>query len=124
MVIGLSVQCRGWLALFFDHLVAAAMALVLLEGLSGMAGTVAGAPALGLGDPAGGSRWCLARCCRHCSRHGSGHVERSLGREPGSGRRLQPRQAFAFGPFIAWGSGWSGSGCRLVVGAWQQLLGF
>ena len=116
----------GWTVLA-DHLVAAAMALVLLEGVRGMAERLLGQPTLGLGDAklaALGSTWLGAAGIAVAMSLAtlSGAVVGSLGRVSG---RLQPRQAFAFGPFIAlgiwlvwlWGADWWWK-------QWQQLLGF
>ena len=50
VVIGLLCSAGAGWPVLADHLVAAAMALVLLEGLSGMAERLLGQPALGLGD--------------------------------------------------------------------------
>ena len=101
----------GWTFLA-DHLVAASMALVLLEGLSGMAERLLGQPALGLGDAklaALGGAWLGAVGIDVAMALAtlSGAVVGSLGRVSG---RLQPRQAFALVPSSHWGTGWSGSG--------------
>ena len=127
VVIGLLGSAGAGWAVLADHLVAAAMALVLLEGLSGMAERLLGQPALGLGDAklaALGGAWLGAAGIAVAMALAtlSGAVVGSLGRVSG---RLQPRQAFAFGPFIAlgiwlvwlWGADWWWE-------QWQQLLGF
>ena len=127
VVIGLLGSAGAGWAVLADHLVAAAMALVLLEGLSGMAERLLGQPALGLGDAkmaALGGAWLGAAGIAVAMALAtlSGAVVGSLGWVSG---RLQPRQAFAFGPFIAlgiwlvwlWGADWWWK-------QWQQLLGF
>lgn len=90
---------------WLNHLVAAAAALLVMEGLSALAERLLGQPALGLGDAklaALGGAWlglagisaamALAVC--------SGAIIGLLGRISG---RLGPRQPFPFGPFIALG---------------------
>ena len=105
VVLGLLLSAVGWMPLLANHLVAACIALVGLEALSAMAERLLGQPALGLGDAklaAMGGAWlgltgigvALALAVT------IGAVFGSLGRLSG---RLQPRQAFAFGPFIALG---------------------
>ena len=101
VVIGLLGSAgAGWIVLT-DHLVAAAMALVLLEVLSGMAERLLVQPALGLRDAklaALGGAWLGAAGMALATL--SGAMVGSLCRASG---RLQPRQAFAFGPSIALG---------------------
>ena len=127
VVIGLLCSAGAGWPVLADHLVAAAMALVLLEGLSGMAERLMGQPALGLGDAklaALGGAWLGAAGIAAAMALAtlSGALVGSLGRVSG---RLQPRQAFAFGPFIALGIWlvWL-RGADWWWEQWQQLLGF
>lgn len=127
VVLGLLFSAgAGWTVLG-DHLVAAALALVLLEGLSGMAERILGQPALGLGDAklaALGGAWLGAAGIAVAMALATlaGAVVGSVGRVSG---RLQPRQAFAFGPFIALGIWlvWL-RGADWWWEQWQRLLGF
>ena len=76
MVLGLLVRTAAGIPVLASHLIAAVLALLLLEGLSALAERLLGKPALGLGDAK------LA----------------ALG-----GSWLGPREPFPFGPFIALG---------------------
>ena len=105
LVLGLLVSCSGGPVLLADHLIAAAVALLALEGLSALAERWLGQPALGLGDAklaAMGGAWLglsgigMAMALAVTS----GAIVGLLGRVSG---RLKPRQAFPFGPFIALG---------------------
>ena len=105
LVLGLLLSSTGGVALLVSHLMAAAAALLLLEGLSALAERCLGQPALGLGDAklaalggawlgGGGIAAALAIAVL------SGAIFGCVGRVSG---RLRARQAFAFGPFIALG---------------------
>jgi len=88
-----------------NHLLAASAALLVMEGLSATAERIIGQPALGLGDAklsAMGGAWLgLAGIAAAMAiAVFSGAVVGLGGRISG---RLQPRQAFPFGPFIALG---------------------
>jgi len=102
---GLLFSLSGGSALLADHLIGAAVALLVLEGLSALAERLLGQPALGLGDAklaAMGGAWLgLAGVSAAMALAvTSGAVVGGLGRLSG---RLQARQAFPFGPFIAIG---------------------
>ena len=102
---GLLLSAAAGIPLLADHLVAASLALLTLEGLSALGERVLGQPALGLGDAklaAMGGAWLglpgiVAAMAVAVM---SGAVVGSLARLTG---RLQARQAFPFGPFIALG---------------------
>ena len=98
----------GWSkgsALLLDHLLAAAAALIAMEGLSFLAKKLIGQPALGLGDAklaAMVGAWlglngvAMAMTLAIISGAAVGLIGRLAG-------QLQPRQPFPFGPFIAFG---------------------
>lgn len=105
LVLGILLSSSGGVVLLADHLMAAAAALLVLEGLSALAERCLGQPALGLGDAklaALGGAWLggVGVAAALALAVMSGAVVGALGRLTG---RLQPRQAFAFGPFIAMG---------------------
>ena len=105
LVLGLLLSSTGGVALLANHLMAATAALLVLEGLSALAKRWLGQPALGLGDAklaALGGAW--LGCGGIAAALGlavlTGAIVGCAGRLTG---RLQARQAFAFGPFIALG---------------------
>ena len=80
VVLGLLVSTAAGIAVLANHLIAAVLALLLLEGLSALAERLLGQPALGLGDAKlaalGGAwlgpgasqrRWPLLLCREHWS---------------------------------------------------------
>ncbi|CAI8166798.1 MAG: prepilin peptidase [Prochlorococcus sp.] len=92
-------------ALMLDHLLATAAALLAMEGLSAIAEKLIGQPALGLGDAklaAMGGAWLGLSGISMAIWLAvfSGALVGLAGRLTG---RLQPKQAFPFGPFIASG---------------------
>ena len=105
LVLGLLLSAAAGIPVLADHLVAASLALLTLEGLSALGERVLGQPALGLGDAklaAMGGAWLglpgiVAAMAVAVM---SGAIVGSLARLTG---RLQARQAFPFGPFIALG---------------------
>ena len=125
--LGLLLSCFGGAPLFADHLVAAAASLLLLEGISALAERLLGQPALGLGDAklaALGAGWLGAAGITAAMALAvmAGAIVGSVGRLSG---RLQRRQPFAFGPFIALGIWlvWL-LGPMWWWEQWQRLLGF
>ena len=125
--LGLLLSCFGGAPLFADHLVAAAASLLLLEGISALAERLLGQPALGLGDAklaALGAAWLGAAGITAAMALAvmAGAIVGSVGRLSG---RLQRRQPFAFGPFIALGIWlvWL-LGPMWWWEQWQRLLGF
>ena len=126
LVLGLALSSTGGAGLLADHLIAACAALLLLEGLSALAERCLGQPALGLGDAklaALGGAWLGAAGIAAALAIAvmTGAAVGAVGRLTG---RLQPRQAFAFGPFIALGIWlvWL-TGPLWWWRAWWQLLG-
>ena len=105
LVLGLLLSAAAGIPLLADHLVAASLALLTLEGLSALGERLMGQPALGLGDAklaAMGGAWLglpgiVAAMALAVM---SGAIVGSFARLTG---RLQARQAFPFGPFIALG---------------------
>ena len=105
LVLGLLLSATGGMPLLANHLIAAALALLSLEGLSALAERLLGQPALGLGDAklaAMGGAWLgvTGIAVAMALAVFMGAVFGSIGRLSG---RLQARQAFPFGPFIALG---------------------
>ena len=102
---GLLLSATGGMPLLANHLIAATLALLCLEGLSALAERLLGQPALGLGDAklaAMGGAWLgvTGIAVAMALAVFMGAVVGSIGRVSG---RLQARQAFPFGPFIALG---------------------
>ena len=110
VVLGLLVSTAAGIPLLVSHLIAAVLALLLLEGLSALAERLLGQPALGLGDAklaALGGAWL-----------GPGASQRQwplrLSREPWSEAPLVSAAGWAPGnrspsvPSLPWASGWSG----------------
>ena len=112
----------GGAELAFRHLIAAGSALLVLEGVSGLAERLLGQPALGLGDAklaAMGGAWLgpsgigMAMLLAIFAGAVIGSIARLAG-------RLGPREPFPFGPFIA-----AGIWLVWLQGAewwWQQWL--
>ena len=105
VLLGLLLSAAGGLPLLAGHLIAAGVALLVLEQLSALAERILGQPALGLGDAklaAMGGAWLGLTGITAAMALAviSGAVVGSIGRVSG---RLQPRQPFPFGPFIALG---------------------
>ena len=105
VISGLLLSLSGGVSLVADHVIGAALALLVLEGLSGLAERVIGQPALGLGDAklaAMGGAWLGFQGIAVAMAIAvfSGAVVGSIGRFTG---RLKARQAFPFGPYIALG---------------------
>ena len=105
LVLGLLVSSIAGVSVLAAHLIAAVLALLLLEGLSALAERLLGQPALGLGDAklaALGGAWLglggIAAAMAIAITAGAvvGGVARLSG-------RLGPREPFPFGPFIALG---------------------
>ena len=126
LVLGLALSSIGGAGLLADHLIAASAALLLLEGLSALAERCLGQPALGLGDAklaALGGAWLGAAGIAAALAIAvmTGAAVGAVGHLTG---RLRPRQAFAFGPFIALGIWlvWL-TGPLWWWRAWWQLLG-
>ena len=110
LLLGLALSASAGIPVLANHLIAACLALVLMESISALAERVLGQPALGLGDAklaAMGGAWLGAAGIAAAMALAvvAGALLGSAGRLSG---RLQPRQAFPFGPFIALGIGWSG----------------
>ena len=104
VLLGLLLSAAGGLPLA-GHLIAAGVALLVLEQLSALAERILGQPALGLGDAklaAMGGAWLGLTGITAAMALAviSGALVGSIGRVSG---RLQPRQPFPFGPFIALG---------------------
>lgn len=126
LVIGLLFSGAAGVPLLADHLIAAALALLSLEGLSALGERLLGQPALGLGDAklaALGGAWLglpgIAAAMAVAVITGA--VIGSIARLTG---RLEARQAFPFGPFIALGIWlvWL-AGPIWWWDQWQTLLG-
>ena len=126
LVIGLMFSSAAGVPLLADHLIAASLALLSLEGLSALGERLLGQPALGLGDAklaALGGAWLglpgIAAAMAVAVITGA--VIGSIARLTG---RLQARQAFPFGPFIALGIWlvWL-AGPIWWWDQWQSLLG-
>ena len=105
LVLGLLVSTLGGVSGVATHLIAAVLALLLLEGLSALAERLLGQPALGLGDAklaALGGAWLgpggIAAAMAIAI--AAGAVVGSIARLTG---QLGPREPFPFGPFIALG---------------------
>jgi leader peptidase (prepilin peptidase)/N-methyltransferase len=105
VVLGLFVSMLGGVSVLATHLIAAVLALLLLEGLSALAERILGQPALGLGDAklaALGGAWlglggiAAAMAIAIAAGAAVGGVARLTG-------HLGPREPFPFGPFIALG---------------------
>ena len=105
VVLGLLVSTAAGIAVLANHLIAAVLALLLLEGLSALAERLLGQPALGLGDAklaALGGAWlgpggiAAAMAIAIAAGAAVGGTARLSG-------RLGPREPFPFGPFIALG---------------------
>lgn len=105
VVLGLLVSTAAGIPVLASHLIAAVLALLLLEGLSALTERLLGQPALGLGDAklaALGGAWL-----------GPGGIAAAMALAVVSGAlvgstarlsgRLGPREPFPFGPFIALG---------------------
>ena len=126
VLLGLVLSAAGGLPLLAGHLIAAGLALLVLEQLSALAERILGQPALGLGDAklaALGGAWLGLTGITAAMALAviSGAVIGSIGRVSG---RLQPRQPFPFGPFIAMGIWlvWL-TGPLWWWEQWQSLLG-
>ena len=126
VVLGLLVSTAAGIPVLASHLIAAVLALLLLEGLSALAERLLGQPALGLGDAklaALGGAWLgpggIAAAMAIAITAGA-----VVGGGARLGGRLVPREPFPFGPFIA-----SGIWLVLLTGplwwwrAWLMLLG-
>ena len=105
LVLGLLVSSGAGISVLASHLIAAVLALLLLEGLSALAERLLGQPALGLGDAklaALGGAWLGPRGIAAAMAIAivSGALVGSTAR---LGGRLGPRQPFPFGPFMALG---------------------
>ena len=105
LVLGVLVSSVAGVSVLAAHLIAAVLALLLLEGLSALAERLLGQPALGLGDAklaALGGAWLgpggIAAAMAIAITAGAvvGGTARLSG-------RLGPREPFPFGPFIALG---------------------
>ena len=105
LVLGVLVSSVAGIPAFASHLIAAVLALLLLEGLSALAERLLGQPGLGLGDAklaALGGAWlgpggiAAAMALAVVSGALAGGTARLSG-------RLGPREPFPFGPFIALG---------------------
>ena len=126
VLIGAVISICGGPGLLSDHLMAAVLALLLLEGFSFLAEKLIGQPALGLGDAklaALGGAWLgmIGIAVAMGLAVVSGAVVGCLGRLCG---QLGPRQPFPFGPFIALGLWmvWL-TGPLWWWDQWQGLLG-
>ena len=84
------VSTAAGIAVLANHLIAAVLALLLLEGLSALAERLLGQPSLGPGGIAAAMALAVV----------SGALVGSTARLSG---RLGPREPFPFGPFIALG---------------------
>ena len=126
LVLGLLVSTAAGIPVLASHLIAAVLALLLLEGLSALAERLLGQPALGLGDAklaALGGAWL-----------GPGGIAAAMALAVVSGAlfgstarlsgRLGPREPFPFGPFIALGIWlvWL-TGPQWWWSTWLMLLG-
>ena len=126
VVLGLLVSTAAGIPVLASHLIAAVLALLLLEGLSALAERLLGQPALGLGDAklaALGGAWL-----------GPGGIAAAMALAVVSGAlvgsaarlsgRLGPREPFPFGPFIALGIWlvWL-TGPQWWWNTWVMLLG-
>ena len=105
LVLGLVLSAAAGIPVLADHLIAACLALLLMESISALAERLLGQPALGLGDAklaAMGGAWLGAAGIAAAMALAifAGALFGAAGRLSG---RLQPRQAFPFGPFIALG---------------------
>ena len=105
LVLGVLVSSVAGVSVLAAHLIAAVLALLLLEGLSALAERLLGQPALGLGDAklaALGGAWLgpggIAAAMAIAIMAGA--VVGGMARLSG---RLGPREPFPFGPFIALG---------------------
>ena len=105
VLLGLLVSTAAGISVLASHLIAAVLALLLLEGLSALAEHLLGQPALGLGDAklaALGGAWLgpggIAAAMAIAI--AAGAVVGGMARLSG---RLGPREPFPFGPFIALG---------------------
>ena len=105
LVLGVLVSSVAGVSVLAAHLIAAVLALLLLEGLSALAERLLGQPALGLGDAklaALGGAWLgpggIAAAMAIAITAGA--VVGGMARLSG---RLGPREPFPFGPFIALG---------------------
>ncbi|MED5321506.1 MAG: A24 family peptidase [Cyanobacteriota bacterium] len=126
VVLGLLVSTAADIPVLASHLIAAVLALLLLESLSALAERLMGQPALGLGDAklaALGGAWL-----------GHGGIAAAMalavvsgalvGRTARLSGRLGPREPFPFGPFIAlciWLVWLTGPQCWWNT--WVMLLG-
>ena len=126
LVIGLLFSGAAGVPFLADHLIAAALALLSLEGLSALGERLLGQPALGLGDAklaALGGAWLGLPGVAAAMAVAviTGAVIGSIARLTG---RLEARQAFPFGPFIALGIWlvWL-AGPIWWWDQWQTLLG-
>ena len=126
VVLGLLVSTAAGIPVLASHLIAAVLALLLLEALSALAERLLGQPALGLGDAklaALGGAWlgpagiAAAMAIAIVSGALVGGTARLMG-------RLGPREPFPFGPFIALGIWlvWL-TGALWWWQAWLQLSG-
>ena len=126
---GLMAAIAGWTSpgdRLFDHLLAAAAGLLILEGLSALAEWLIGQPALGLGDAklaavAGAWLGLAGLGMAMGLAVTSGAVFGGLARLTG---RLKAREPFPFGPFIALGLWlvWF-AGPQWWWSRWMTLLG-
>ena len=105
LVLDLLVSTAAGIPVLASHLIAAVLALLLLEGLSALVERLLGQPGLGLGDAklaALGGAWlgpggiAAAMALAVVSGALAGGTARLSG-------RLGPREPFPFGPFIALG---------------------
>ena len=105
LVLGVLVSSVAGVSVLAAHLIAAVLALLLLEGLSALAERLLGQPALGLGDAklaALGGAWLGPEgiAAAMAIAITAGAVVGGTARLSG---RLGPREPFPFGPFIALG---------------------
>ena len=105
LVLGVLVSSVAGVSVLAAHLIAAVLALLLLEGLSALAELLLGQPALGLGDAklaALGGAWLGPEgiAAAMAIAITAGAVVGGTARLSG---RLGPREPFPFGPFIALG---------------------
>lgn len=126
VVLGLLVSTTAGIPVLASHLIAAVLALLLLEGLSALAERLLGQPALGLGDAklaALGGAWLgpMGIAAAMALAVVSGALVGSTARLSG---RLGPREPFPFGPFIALGIWlvWL-TGPQWWWNTWVMLLG-
>ena len=104
-MLGVLVSSVAGVSVLAAHLIAAVLALLLLEGLSALAERLLGQPALGLGDAklaALGGAWLGPEgiAAAMAIAITAGAVVGGTARLSG---RLGPREPFPFGPFIALG---------------------